>query len=157
MGETDNKLSQEQPESKEENANGDDAPPIISATAIGGRTAFRDLKRQLTEEDLKNPGLQKVILDELICAEEERDDLRVELKQSELNFHVADKQVGILREKLTSNRVNEVMSGVGLAVGGAVMGLAPFFWEKGIAYGVITVVVGLALIVGAAVGRISYK
>lgn len=132
------------------------AAPLV-APATGRRAAFRDLKRQLADADLANPGLQKIILDELICAEEERDDLRLELKQSALNYHAADKQVGVLSEKLKSNKVNEIMFGVGLSVGGTVMGLTPFFWEIKPLYGVIALGLGLALTIGATIARTLFK
>lgn len=129
-------------------------PPAITAAvpATGRRPAFQDLKLQLTDADLANPGTQKCILDMLIRAEEECNDL----KEYRTNFYESDKRAGILDEKLKSNKINETMFGVGVGVGCAIMGLAPFFWDN-TAKGWITLAVGSVLVLGATIGRIVFK
>ena len=62
----------------------------------------------------------------LLRAEEERNDL----KEYVSKFHAADKKAGVLDEKLKTSRINETLFGVGVAVGGTIMGLTPFFYEK---------------------------
>ncbi|MDE3098962.1 MAG: hypothetical protein KGJ88_05770 [Verrucomicrobiota bacterium] len=126
------------------------APPAVPAT--GRRAAFQDLKIQLTEAELANPGTQKCILDMLIRAEEESNDL----KEYRAKYYEADKRAGILEEKLKSNKINEVMFGVGVGVGCATIGLAPYFWDN-TGKGPIVLTVGLALVLGATYGRISFK
>lgn len=128
------------------------APPAVAA-ATGQRSAFKDLPLQLTPEELANPGTQKCILDMLLRAEDERNDL----KEYVSKFYLADKKAEVLNEKLKSNKINETLFGVGVAVGGTVMGLTPFFYEKGTAYGIIALGVGVALTLGATIGRILYK
>jgi hypothetical protein len=127
------------------------AAPTVSAT--GRRPAFQDLKLQLTDEDLANPGTQKCILDMLIRAEEECNDL----KEFRSKYHATDKQAGILGEKLKTNKINETLFGVGITMGGTIMGLSPFFYEKGPAYCYITLGVGVVTTLGAAFGRIIFK
>jgi hypothetical protein len=126
---------------------------LPTAPAAGQRSAFRDLKLELTPEELSNPGTQKCVLHLLFRTEEERDRLKEFVPQ----FHEADKQAGILGEKLKSNKVNEIMFGVGVTIGGTIMGLSPFFYEKGPAYCYITLGVGIVLTLGATIGRIVFK
>lgn len=127
------------------------AAPAVSAT--GRRPAFQDLKLQLTDADLANAGTQKCILDMLIRAEEECNDL----KEFRSKFHTADKQAGILGEKIKTNKINETLFGVGVTMGGTIMGLSPFFYEKGPVYCYITLGVGVVTTLGAAFARIIFK
>lgn len=126
-------------------------PP--SAATTGRRLPFQDIKRQLTPEELANPGTQKLILDMLLTTEAERDDLKAYIPK----YHEADKKVGVLEEKLKTSKVNEVMFAVGIGVGCAIMGLGPFFWEAKNIYGIVALAVGFLLTVGAAIGRIVFK
>ena len=127
------------------------APSSVPAT--GRRQAFQDLKRQLTESDLANPGTQKLILDMLINAESERDDLKVYVAQ----YYDADKRAAILQEKLSSHRLNEVLFAVGVGIGCAIIGLAPTFWDPNTARGLICLIVGGVLVIGSALARAFYK
>jgi hypothetical protein len=142
----------EQAEQKEApNSPPQTTPPAAPAT--GRRAAFQDLKLQLTPEELANPGTQKCILDMLIRAEQERDDLKEYLSK----YYDADKRAEVLAEKLETNRINETLFGVGVAIGGTIIGLAPFLFEKGLTYGYITLGVGIVLTLGATIGRIKFK
>ena len=97
----------------------------ISVPASGRRLAFQDLKRQLDPKDLANPGTQKLILEMLINAEDERD----ELEEYVPMYHASERRAAVLEEKLKSNRLNEMLVNVGLGVGCAIIGLAPTFWK----------------------------
>ncbi len=120
----------------------------------GRRQAFQYIKRQLAPEELANPGTQKLILDLLITTEAERDELKAYVPK----YYEADKRAGVLEEKLKSNKVNEIMFGVGVGIGCAIIGLAPFFYEKINAEGGLIVFgVGIVLTVGFTIGRIVYK
>ena len=59
-----------------------------------------------------------------------------------------------LREKLKANIAVEIMAGVGLAGGGAIISLWPYFWAVNTTKGAATIGVGLLLIVGATVGKV---
>ncbi len=65
----------------------------------------------------------------------------------------------MLEEKLKTNTTNEIMFGVGLTLGGAIFGLAPYFWDKGnndhLAGG-ICIAVAVVLTAGAIAGRLFY-
>lgn len=124
-----------------------------SVPVVGRRAAFRDVRRQLTEEELKSPGVHKLLLEML----QEVDDEREELRSYVSLYHESDKRAAVLSEKVITQTAIEVLFGVGVGLGGAVLGLAPFYWAIKPEYGVITAIVGLGLIVGATAGRIIKK
>lgn len=127
------------------------APPADSAVpASGRRAAFRDVRRQLSDDELGSPGVQKLLLDMLEDADEERDTLKSYIGL----FHEADKSAAVLSEQVRSQTSVEVFFGVGIGLGGTIIGLAPFLWRDEPEYGAITGIVGLCLVIGATIGRI---
>ncbi len=128
-------------------------PPDSAVPASGRRAAFRDVRRQLTDEELKNPGVQKLLLDMLQETDDEREGLRYYVDR----FHEADKTAAVLREEVKTHTAIEVFFGVGVGLGGAIIGLAPFFWGTKQEYGVITGIVGLGLMIGSTIGRVVKK
>ena len=130
-------------------ASGDLQPAVTTAAPSGRRQAFRDVRRQLTDADLASPGVQKLVLDELEQAEGECEQLYAYVER----YHEADKRAAVLEEKLRPARAIEVLFAVGVGLGGAVFGLAPFFWEKPL-HGVICLLIGGFLILGSVVGRV---
>lgn len=127
-----------------------EVPPTAPAT--GRRLAFRDVKRELTDEDLASSGTQKLILDMLLAAELERDDYKEYLKK----YYDADTRAQVLEEKLKSNDTNETLFAVGVGIGGAIIGLAPLYWDKPPA-GVIALIIGGLLAGGAVAGRLGFR
>lgn len=121
--------------------------------ASGRRTAFRDVRRQLVDEEFSSTGVQRLLLDMLEEADEERESLRGFVDQ----YHEADKQAAILMEKLRTQKSIELFFGVGITLGGTIIGLAPFLWGAKPEYGVVTGIVGLCLLLGAVAGRMVKK
>lgn len=128
-------------------------PPESAVPATGGRAALRDVRRQLTDEELKNPGVQKLLLDMLQETDDEREGLRSYVDR----FHDADKTAAVLRETVKTHTAIEIFFGVGVGLGGAIIGLSPFFWGTKPGYGVITGIVGLSLMIGSTIGRAVKK
>ena len=126
--------------------------PLPSVASTGRRQAFQDLKRRLTNDDLANTGAQKLLLEMLSNAEDERD----EYKTYVARFHAADRSVGILTEKLEGDRVSEVMFAVGIGVGCAAIGLSTYFWDAKTENGQICLILGAVLVIGFALARILY-
>ena len=117
--------------------------------ATGRRQALRDLRRQLTDEELASPGVQKLLLDDLQRADSECDLLSGYVAR----FHDADKRAAVLEERLRTQTALEVAFGVGVGLGGAMMGLAPGLWTTP-PYGTLAFTVGLLLMLGAIVARV---
>ena len=141
------------PEQAQQQNAPDVAPqPALSVASSGRRQVFRDLKRSLTEEELSNPGTQKLILEMLANAEDDRDEYRSYVSR----FYGADKQVAILGEQLRANKLNEIMFLVGFGVGCAIIGLAPYLWNPATMYGQFCLAVGAVLAAGFTFARVKY-
>ena len=121
-----------------------------TAPARSRRPSFGGIRRQLTEAELASPAIQKLLLDMLEETEASRDEYKSYIEA----YHAADKRAGILGEKLNRDRAVDVFFGVGVGLGGTILGLSPFLWEKGIVYGVISLIIGVAIIIGASIGRL---
>ena len=114
-----------------------------------GRRAFRSIRRELTQEELGQPGAHKFLLADLERSEERCD----QLEQFVSRYHEADKRAAVYEEKLRTVAAVDVAFGVGVGLGGAVMGLAPSVWDAKYA-GPIALVVGLLLISGGAAVKV---
>lgn len=119
-----------------------------TAASTGRRQAFRDVRRQIEEADLGNPAIQKMLLDDLERAEAECEILHGYVER----YHDADKRAAVLDERLRTKKSLEIFFGVGVGMGGTIMGLAPFFWDKQ-PQGALVLLVGILLVMGATVGR----
>lgn len=106
-----------------------------------GRQAFRKVTRELSDEDLANPAVQRLLLDELDRLEVANEDLSSVRDQ----FHRADKRAAVLEEKLKVNVGFEILSGGCLAIGAAAMGLSRALWSTQ-PTGLIVLLLGAVLI-----------
>ena len=121
-----------------------------TAPAAGRGAALRDIRRQLTEDELASPGVQKLLLENLDRAEGKCDDLQLYVDR----FHEADKRSAVLEEKLKTNTALEILFAGGLAMGSAIIGLAPIMWDATSLKGSITLIVGLMLVIVSVVARV---
>lgn len=125
------------------------APTSTTIATTGKRQAFRDIRRQITEADLANPGVMRLVLENL-----ERADAECEILSGFVDrYYAADKQAAVLNEKLRTQTALEVLFGIGVGLGGAIVGITPLFWD-GTSKGPITLAVGLLLVGGSTVARI---
>lgn len=129
----------------------DTAPPRSRRPSFGG------IRRQLADADFDDPAVSKAVSKLLLDMLEEAETNRDEYKSYVEAFHQADKRAAILGEKLLKDKSLDVFFGVGVGLGGAIVGLSPFFWVKEGLYGGICLVVGLALIIGSYIGRVVRK
>ena len=123
--------------------------PAATAPPSGRRLAFGEIKRQLSEEDLKSPGVQKLLLDDLERAESECEIMQGYIER----YHDADKRAAVLEERVRSGTAIEIMFGIGVGLGGTIMGIAPMFWSEQ-PKGWIALMIGGLLIVGASIARV---
>jgi hypothetical protein len=99
---------------------------IVTVSAVGKRQSFRAIRRELQEAELTNPGVQRLILEDLETAEAECEALREYIER----YHDADKRAAVLEEKLRTHAALEIICAVGLGAGFAIVGLAPYFWAS---------------------------
>jgi hypothetical protein len=120
--------------------------PITTEEAPKSHRAFSRLKRELSDDELNSPGVQKLLLDYLAQADEEI----TTLKSFRDRFYETDKKNGILQEKLTANDAAEVVSTGSIAVGAAALGYAPSLWTSqptgwlALTFGAVLTVVGIS-------------
>lgn len=89
------------------------AAAVTSTASSGAVQAFRDIRRELTTEELSNAGVQKLILNTLDSTL-----ARCEaLASFETRFHERDKEVAILEEKLSKRLALDIAWTTGVAVG----------------------------------------
>jgi hypothetical protein len=113
-------------------------PPAIPK----GRQSLSKIKRELTDDELKSPAVQKLLIDELEQLERERGEL-VDYRD---RFYASDKEAGILKEKLKRSISSEIISSACFVVGAAALGYAPVLWIKQ-PDGYICIIFGAVLIV----------
>ena len=85
-----------------------------------GQQAFRKISRELTEQDLANPAVQKLLLGEIDRLGIENE----EYKHYMEHFHEADKKVAVLEQKSRTALALDIVFGGCLTVGGSIIGLA---------------------------------
>ena len=100
--------------------------PVTAEEAPKTHRAFSRLKRELGEEDLASPGVQKLLLDYVAQSDEEV----ATLKSFRDKYYEADKRNAVLMEKGKVHRVSEVISTGNVALGAVALVYAPSFWDK---------------------------
>lgn len=115
-----------------------------------GRSAFASISRQVTDDDLAHSGVQRVLLDYMDQLVEETDELRSYRDR----YHAADKEAAIVKTQLAESRqrkkMEELLGGIGLTIGGALLGIAPSLDKHGWVVGIasLALVVSVPLVVG---------
>jgi hypothetical protein len=142
----------EAPSAKLETASYIETVKVSAVATSGRREAFRNIFRQLSSEELSNPGVQKLLLDDLERAESECELLQTYVER----FHDADKRAAVLEERLNKQTAFDILFTVCIGLGGAIMGVAPLFWGQG-SKGPITLWIGILLVIGSAVARVVKK
>ena len=124
-----------------------DMEPREGGSAQGnrkGRQALSNVRRELSEEEISSPAVQRMLLDELDRLETEAGELR-EFKD---RFYSADKDAAVLRERLRAS----VARDSGLAIGAAMLGLVPSLWAFQ-PIGWVMTTLGVSLVVFAVVAK----
>jgi hypothetical protein len=132
----------------------------LNTNSVGIPTSpYSNIQRSITEEDLKAPAVQRILLSEVDKLESKANGLETSLKESILDnqslsdrYHTVDKEKSILEEKLKTNKAQEVLYSFCLTSGSIIIGLAKTVWEKGL--GGIFLALGLFLIIGGLITKI---
>ncbi|MCV9930209.1 hypothetical protein OIU83_21300 [Flavobacterium sp. LS1R49] len=115
--------------------------------------AYGNLVRGLTSEELAQTGTQKLILNDLSKAEAKIKELEPfrEKYQNVLN------EKCILDEKLSKTKRAEILYSFCITSGGIIVGLAKIFLEKDNTLAIIMLIIGVVLIIGGVLFKITYK
>lgn len=111
-----------------------------------GRRAFINLRRELSDEELASPAIQRMLIDDIERLEKEK----FELSEYQEKYYEADKKAAILDEQVKKSVSQEVIFAVSLAVGAASLGYAPAVWANqptgwiAIAFGLVLIAAGIA-------------
>lgn len=131
----------------------DQEPQAPTAQAIvpapKGRQSLARVRRELSEDELASPAVQRLLVEDLERLQHEA----VDLGEYRERYHVADKRAAVMEEKLKLSVAGEVVFGVCLSAGAAILGYAPLLWEKQ-PNGWIAVTLGGLLMVGGVVSRV---
>ena len=117
---------------------------IVTIPVIKGRQSFRQVRRELTEEELTSPAAQRLILDDLDRLEEDNNTL----EKFRGKYHEVDKKSSILEEKLKRHNALDILSSAALVAGSLSIGYAPKVWDAETATGPVFLVIGIILIAG---------
>jgi len=79
------------------------------------------MRREMTDEELGNSGVQKVLMDDLDRLEAENADLRRYMDR----FHEADKENAVLKEKNKYNLASDIAFGGFMTIGASAIGYSP--------------------------------
>ena len=119
--------------------------------ASKGKQAFQNINRELSDDDLTNPAVGKLLLNELDRLEIEND----ELKDYQDRFYETDKKVAVLQEKNKTNLATQIISGGCFTIGGALLGHGmsePSDWGIMVC-GALVLIIAIAAIFAKAVKR----
>lgn len=117
-----------------------------------GRRALSRMRRELTEEELGNPAVQKLMMDDLDRLESEIS----ELKRFREKYHEVDKKCDVMTEKLKPRIQADIFFCGFISVGSILVGLAPAVWDNLLA-GIASAVLGLILVAGGIASKVVLK
>ena len=108
---------------------------------------YSKLRRELSDDELSNPAVQKLLISEI-----DKLEIRVaELEICEKNFYEVDKAKAVLEEKMKTHNSQEILYSFCLSIGSAIMGLSSLV--KINETGWIFLVVGGLLIIGGILSK----
>ena len=111
---------------------------------------FLNIKRDLSEVDLKNPAVQRLLLSENDKLEHQVHKLQL----IEENYHYIDKECAVLKERINQNTAFEIIFTTCITIGSALSGISGLFWEQ---KGFILLLIGLGLTFGGIIAKIFRK
>lgn len=116
----------------------------IQSNYVPGKP-YSKLRRELSEEDLSNGAVQKLLLNEI-----DKLEMRIcELEIIEKKFYEVDKLKAVQDEKLITHNSIEILYSSCLAIGSAILGLSSMLGEKAWVF----LIVGGVLIIGGLVSK----
>lgn len=130
--------------------------PSISKEPIGNRHVHRsqeesipvdpyaNVRRELSEEELASPAVQRLLLSDHDRVERECE----RLKSFEDEYYKCDKKVAVLEEKLKKSTASEVLYTCCVSTGSLLAGVSGIYWNN---KGWILLCIGVALVMGGVI------
>jgi len=117
--------------------------PIAAEEAPKSRRALSRLKRELSDDELSSTGVQKLLLENLLVAEDDNERLKSALEK----YQEVHTENAVLKEKLLIHTAAELISDGTLIVGSLALGAVPSVWNHPagwvfISGGAILIVIG---------------
>ena len=141
-----NQIDEESSESAEDQA-------TTEKTRNKRKGAYQKLRRDLSEEELKSSGTQKLLLSDLDRLEDEVDNL----KRVKDKFHEKDKSEAVLNEKINSSLSKEILYSVAISLGATLVGLSNSVWSADNNNGQLILACGILLVVGGLISKFFWK
>lgn len=113
------------------------------------RKAFSKLAIELTDDELKSPGVQKMLLAEISRLE----DTAIKSESYKEKFHKADKDKAVLIEKENTIIFSEILYSLSLTLGAVLIGLVPSMTTNKVQIGAI----GVVFVLGAVIAKVVKK
>lgn len=114
------------------------------------KNPYSGIKRLLSEEDLDNIAIKKLIISENDKLERQIS----ELEKIKTKYHEIDKEKAVLEEKVAKRNSFEILYSFCLSVGSVLAGLSGIFWEQ---KGYLLLILGIVLIIGGIIAKIAKK
>lgn len=122
------------------------------------KNPYSNLRREITEDDLASPAIQRILLSEVdklenrfLALEDKLKNKTTELEELQKKFHEVDKERDILKEKQKISKSQEILYSFCLAAGSVIIGFAKVVWDKGL--GEIFLFLGMFLIMGGIISK----
>lgn len=111
---------------------------------------FANVKRELSDDELQSPAVQKLLLNDNYRMEKENE----QLKEYEALYHQRDKEAAVLNEKLKASRGHDILYTACEAVGSLLVGVAALDWQNN---GMLIVSAGAILVMGGIIYKFFMK
>jgi len=108
------------------------------------RKSFSKLRRELSDDELLSPAVQRLLIDEI----ERLEKVAGEASYYKDEFHKADKNASVLEERFKVKISIELIHFASLSAGAALLGFAPSIWANQPTATVLAVLGGLLVVVG---------
>lgn len=112
------------------------------------RQVFGRVRRELADDELAHPGVQRLLLSMLERAEDEADALRAAKEQ----YWAAKAECDVLKERLKPRLILDLLLGVMTVVGGVMLGSASSLWASK-PYGWVSLALGSVFVLAPMLGR----
>ncbi|MBQ9202648.1 MAG: hypothetical protein IJ155_00225 [Prevotella sp.] len=96
-------------------------PEIITSDNVKRGGALSNLKRELSEEELKTPGAIRMLLSKI----DDYDNCQKDLQEYKDKFHQCDKKCAVLETAAKSSKAFDILYSFLLSFGSAIIGVAP--------------------------------